>query len=515
MFHLVVKMLRQLTRKFSVFENKLLIGGHWVSSKATSWYDIKNPATQEVVARVPEATEEEFKQAVDSASDAFKTWRYTSVTSRMRIIQKFLALLNQSQEELAHIITRENGKTLPDARGDVFRGIEVVEHTLSFGSLTMGESLGNLAKDLDSYSYRVPLGVCAGIPPFNFPAMIPLWMFPIAVACGNTYILKPSERVASTATRLVELAQEAGFPPGVINVVHGGKKAVDMILEDPHVRAISFVGSNHAGNYIYQKGCHHGKRVQSNMGAKNHAIVLPDADKNDAINGLVSSVFGASGQRCMAISVTILVGEAQKWIPEIVEKAKSFKVGPGHKIDTDLGPLNNPELKRRVEELITAGEKEGATLLLDGRGVKVPGFEQGNFVGPTIFDNVTDHHTVYKEEIFGPVMCIVRVNHLEEAINFINRNPWGNGTAIFTQSGSSARKFQNEIDAGQIGINVPIPVPLPMFSFTGNKDSFRGDLNFYGKAGMQFYTQWKTVTARWKEENAEGYKLTTAFPTMK
>lgn len=430
-------------------------------------------------------------------------------------MRKYLDLLNSNLENLASIITRENGKPLADARGDVIRGIEVVEHTLSFGSLLQGETVENLAKDLDSYSYRHPLGVCAGIPPFNFPAMIPLWMFPVAAACGNTYILKPSEKVASTSQRMAELFLEAGFPAGVLNVVHGGKETVDFICQHPDIKAISFVGGNEAGIYIHQQGSHYGKRVQSNMGAKNHAVVLPDADKEDALNALVSSVFGASGQRCMALSVIVLVGETKNWIPELVAKAKSLKVGPGFDSKTDIGPLNTAESKLRVEDLIESGVKEGAKLLLDGRGVKVPGYEKGNFIGATVFSDVNPTHRIYRDEIFGPVMCITTVDTFDEAIALMNNNPYGNGTALFTTNGSSARKFQREIEAGQVGINVPIPVPSPMFSFTGNKASFRGDLNFYGKGAISFFTQWKTITTRWKEDNAEKYKLSTAFPTMK
>ncbi|CAG9322233.1 unnamed protein product [Blepharisma stoltei] len=505
-----------LRRSFaSVIENKLLIKDKWVSSKASKWFDVKDPATQEVVARVPQCTQSEFDQAVSSAKETFKTWRNVPVLTRLRYMRKYLDLLNANLENLAGIITRENGKVLADSRGDVIRGIEVVEHTLSFGSLLQGESMENLAKDLDTYSYRHPLGVCAGITPFNFPAMIPLWMYPVAAACGNTYVLKPSEKVATTCEKMGELFLEAGFPHGVLNIVHGGKDTVDMICKHPDIKAISFVGGNDAGTYIHQQGSHYGKRVQSNMGAKNHVIVLPDADKEDAINALVSSVFGATGQRCMALSVIVLVGETKSWIPDLVAKSKTLKVGPGNDPKTDVGPLNAAGLKERVESLIASGVSEGAKLLLDGRGVKVNGFEKGNFVGPTIFADVNVNQKIYKEEIFGPVMTIMTVDTLEEAIELINRNPNGNGTSIFTSSGSSARKFQREIEAGQVGINVPIPVPLPMFSFTGNKGSFRGDLNFYGKGAINFFTQWKTITSRWKEENSEKYKLSTAFPTMK
>ena len=498
----------------SVTENKLLIGNSWVSSKSSNWFEIHNPATQEVVAKVPQVLKSEFDSAVQSSLTAFHSWKDTPVPSRLRLIRNFLDLLNAHKEELSSIITLENGKPIGDSAGDVFRGIEVVEHTLAFSSLLMGETMENLGKDLDTYSYRHPLGVVSSIVPFNFPAMIPLWSIP-AIVAGNTLVLKPSEKVATTSQRIFELFVKAGFPPGVVNIVHGGKETVDFICQDPTIKAVSFVGSSTVGTYIHQQASHYGKRVQSNMAAKNHAVVMPDADKEDAINALVSSVYGAAGQRCMALSVIVLVGETQEWVPELVAKAKSLKVGPGNDPKSDIGPLNTKDLKNKVENYIGIGEKEGAKLLLDGRGVKVPGYEKGNFVGATVFDHVLPSHTIYKEEIFGPVMCLVRVNTLDEAIELVNKNPYGNGTAIFTQSGSTARRYQREIEVGQVGINVPIPVPLPMFSFTGNKASFRGDLNFYGKGAINFYTQWKTITTRWKKDAADKAKLSTSFPTMK
>jgi malonate-semialdehyde dehydrogenase (acetylating)/methylmalonate-semialdehyde dehydrogenase len=497
----------------SVVENKLLIGGKWVSSQTSKWFEIRNPATQELVGRVPQVLKSEFDSAVSNSKEAFKTWKDTPVPVRLRLIRNFLALLNENKDELAQIITRENGKPLGDSAGDVFRGIEVVEHTLSFSSLLMGETMENLAKDLDTYSYRHPLGVVSSISPYNFPAMIPLWSIP-AIVAGNTLILKPSEKVSTTSQRIFELFQKSGFPDGVVNIVHGGKETVDFICQDATIKAVSFVGSSTVGTYIHQQASHYGKRVQSNMAAKNHAVVMPDADKEDALNALVSSVYGAAGQRCMALSVIVLVGETQDWVPELVAKAKSLRVGAGTDSKTDVGPLNTADLKARVENYIRIGKEEGAELLLDGRGVSVPGYEQGNFVGPTVFDHVQPHHTIYKEEIFGPVMCIVRAKSLDEAIDLVNSNPYGNGTAIFTQNGSTARRYQREIEAGQVGVNVPIPVPLPMFSFTGNKASFRGDLNFYGKGAISFYTQWKTITSKWKRDASDKIKLSTSFPTM-
>ena len=510
-------MLRRLisVQKFSsVVENQNFINGKWVSSSATEWIDIKDPATQDVVATVPQTTDDEFNQAVDAASEAFKTWSNVPVSARIRYMIKYAELVRANTDKLSEIITRENGKTLADSAGDVFRGLEVIEHTCSFGSLLQGESLQGVAKDVDIYSFRAPLGVCAGIAPFNFPAMIPLWMYPMAIVAGNTFVLKPSEKVATTSALLIDLLQETGLPEGVVNVVHGGAPTVNNIIDHKAIKAISFVGGNAAGEYIYNNGGKAGKRVQSNMQAKNHAVVLPDADKEDALNAIAGAGFGATGQRCMALSVVILVGEAQNWADELAEKAKSFKCGAGKDKGTDVGPLISAESMHRVKDYITSGVDQGARLLLDGRDVLVPDYPNGNFVGPTVFADVKPGMKIYDEEIFGPVLVCVNADNLDEAIDLVNNNRWGNGTAVFTRSGQAARKFQHEVNAGQIGINLPIPVPLPMFSFTGNKDSIRGDLNFYGKAGMQFYTQWKTITARWKDE-PEPYKLSTAMPTMK
>jgi len=491
---------------------KNFINGEFIESAGALDYQVINPATQDVLAKVPQTTDAEFNQAVASASDAYKDWRNVSVLNRQRLMMDFLSVLKKNSDEIAHILTTEQGKTLPDAKGDVFRGQEVVEHCQSVGSLMMGETIENLASGVDTYSYRHPLGVCAGICPFNFPAMIPLWMFPLALTTGNTYVLKPSEKVPLSAMRLVELTQEAGFPKGILNIVHGGKQTVDNICDHPDIKAVSFVGGNQAGEYIYQKASESNKRVQSNMGAKNHCIVLPDADKEDAINSIVGAGFGASGQRCMALSVAVLVGDARKWVPEIVAKAKSLSVNAGHEPGADVGPVITQDAKDRVERLITEGEQDGAIVALDGRGHVVSGYEKGNFVGPTVLDNITVDNRAYKDEIFGPVLCVMHAETFDDAIKLINDHHFGNGAAIFTRSGNHARKFQREIEAGQVGINVPIPVPLPMFSFTGSKASIRGDLNFYGKAGIHFFTHWKTITSRWKEEASV---LSASFPTMK
>ena len=480
---------------------KQLINGQFVDSNTSEWIDITDPATQEVIAKVPQTTDNEINQAVAAAQAAFQTWRKTPITTRARIFLKYQALIRDHMDELAEILTAEQGKTIADARGDVFRGLEVVEHAAGIANLQIGDFVENVASGVDTYSIWQPLGVCAGITPFNFPAMIPLWMFPMAIATGNTFILKPSEQDPMVTMRLVELAVEAGVPEGVLNVVHGGKATVDAICDHPDIKAVSFVGSTNVGKHVYERASQSGKRAQCMMGAKNHGVILPDANKEQTLNQLAGAAFGAAGQRCMALSVVVLVGAAGEWIDDIKAKAEGLIVSAG-KHDKDLGPLISPAAKARVEHLIGTGVEEGASLILDGRGITVEGYEKGNFVGPTIFDNVTADMQIYKEEIFGPVLCIMRANSLDEAIELLNANPHGNGTAIFTQSGAAAHKFQQDIQVGQIGINLPIPVPLPMFSFSGSRASKLGDLGPYGKQAVQFYTQTKTVTARWFDDEA-------------
>ncbi|KVU23603.1 methylmalonate-semialdehyde dehydrogenase [Burkholderia ubonensis] len=490
---------------------KLLIDGQFVESRTREWGDIVNPATQETIGRVPYATVDEVDAAIASAQRAFQTWKTTPIGARMRIMLKFQDLVRRNLERIAKTLTAEQGKTLPDAQGDIFRGLEVVEHACSIGTLQLGEFAENVAGGVDTYTLRQPIGVCAGITPFNFPGMIPLWMFPMAIVCGNTFVLKPSEQDPLSTMQLVELAIEAGVPPGVLNVVHGGKTAVDRLCTHPDVKAISFVGSTRVGTHVYNLGSEHGKRVQSMMGAKNHAVVLPDAHREQTINALVGAGFGAAGQRCMATSVVVLVGAARDWLPELVEKAKQLKVSAGHEAGTDVGPVVSKAAHARITGLIDEGVKAGATLLLDGRGVKVPGYEQGNFVGPTIFSNVTTEMSIYKEEIFGPVVVVLEADTLDDAIALVNRNPMGNGVGLFTQSGAAARKFQSEIDVGQVGINIPIPVPVPYFSFTGSRGSKLGDLGPYGKQVVQFYTQTKTVTARWFDDDATSSGVNTTI----
>ncbi|SFB57590.1 CoA-acylating methylmalonate-semialdehyde dehydrogenase [Azotobacter beijerinckii] len=490
---------------------KLLIDGRFVESTTTQWRDVVNPATQQVLARVPFATEAEMHAAVASAREAFKSWRRTPIGARARIFLKYQQLIREHLKELAAILSAEQGKTLADAEGDVLRGLEVVEHAAGIGNLQLGELANNVAAGVDTYTLLQPLGVCAGITPFNFPAMIPLWMFPMAIATGNTFVLKPSEQDPMVTMRLVELALEAGVPPGVLSVIHGGAEAVNLLCDHPDIKAISFVGSTRVGSHVYQRASQAGKRVQCMMGAKNHGIVLPDAHKEQTLANLAGAAFGAAGQRCMALSVAILVGEAREWLPELVAKAGTLKVGAGSEPGTDVGPLISRAALERVGGLIECGVREGARLELDGRNPAVAGYEQGNFFGPSIFSGVTADMSIYREEIFGPVLCVMQAETLDEAIAIVNANPHGNGTALFTRSGAAARHFQEEIDVGQVGINVPIPVPVPIFSFTGSRASKLGDLGPYGKQVVQFYTQTKTVTARWFDESEVGGPVNTTI----
>ena len=488
----------------------LLINGQFVPSRSEQWRDIVNPATQKLLARVPLATADEVDAAVGAASHAFKTWRKTPIGARARIFLKYQQLIRENMKELAAILTAEQGKTLADAEGDVFRGLEVVEHAAGIGNLQLGELANNVANGVDTYTLLQPLGVCAGITPFNFPAMIPLWMFPMAIACGNTFVLKPSEQDPMVTMRLCELAMEAGVPAGVLNVVHGAEAVVNAICDHPDIKAISFVGSTKVGTHVYQRASLAGKRVQCMMGAKNHAVVLPDAHRQQTLDALAGASFGAAGQRCMAVSVAVLVGEARQWIPDLVERARKMSVGDGASKSTDVGPLISCAAKDRVEALIARGVEEGARLEHDGRLPPLDGgVKEGNFVGPTIFSGVKPGMTIYDQEIFGPVLCLAEAATLDEAVAMINANPNGNGTAIFTQSGAAARKFQEEIDVGQIGINVPIPVPVPLFSFSGSRASKLGDLGPYGKQVILFYTQTKTVTARWFDDDVSSGVNTT------
>jgi len=481
----------------------LLINGEFIQSKSSETLPVLNPATQAVLAEVPLATEQEIETAVEGAKAAFELWRHTPVTERARLMLRYQHLLKEHQEEIAAILAEDTGKNLEDAMGDVWRGIEVVEHACNIPSLLMGETVENVARGVDTYSITQPLGVTLGITPFNFPAMIPLWMFPLATACGNAMILKPSEQVPLATVRLLELFQEAGAPAGIVQLIHGGKEQVNQLLTHPDIQATSFVGSVPVAKHVYQTATQQFKRAQCFAGAKNHMVVLPDADKDTVMNALVGATVGAAGQRCMAISVIVFVGETIQWANELAERLAAIKPNIWNHPDAAFGPLINQAAVTRVNKLIQSGIDQGANCMINGRGIEVEGYPDGNWVGPTLFTGVTTNMDIYKEEIFGPVVSCINVDSLDEALTLVNKNPYGNGTSIFTTSGVHARKYQHEVEVGQVGINLPIPVPLPFFSFTGWKGSFMGDLHAYGKQAVRFYTETKTVTASWKEASTQ------------
>ena len=479
----------------------LFIDGAFVTSESNETLEVRNPATQENLCDVPFATAAEIERAIASAKDAFESWREVPVSERARLMLRYQDLLKTHQRDIAETLAQETGKTRADAEGDVWRGIEVVEHACGIATLMMGETAENVARRIDTYSYTQPLGVCAGITPFNFPAMIPLWMFPMAIACGNTFVLKPSEQDPMTPNRLAELFVEAGAPKGVLQVIHGGRDQVNLLLEHPDIKAISFVGSVPVAQHVYRTGTHHLKRVQAMAGAKNHMVILPDANREQVVSSLVGASCGAAGQRCMAISVAVFVGDAAKWIPDVAEAMAATKPGPWDDERASYGPQINARAKERILGLIGKGKEEGATCLLDGSTCRVEGYPDGNWLGPTLFSSVRPDMTIYREEIFGPVLLAAETATLDEAIALVNASPYGNGTSLFTSSGGAARKFQHEIEVGQVGINLPIPVPLPFFSFTGWKRSFFGDQHAYGKQAVRFYSETKTVTARWFDDD--------------
>ena len=479
----------------------LLINGEFVASQTREWIPVTNPATQAILCEAPAATADEMAQAIAAAKTAFESWKEVPVSERARLMLRYQALLKEHQEEIAEILSQETGKTFEDAKGDVWRGIEVAEQAANIASLMMGETVENVARSIDTHSWTQPLGVCAGITPFNFPAMIPLWMFPLAIAAGNTFVLKPSEQDPMTPNRLVELFLQAGAPPGVLQLVHGGKEQVDTLLTHPDIKAVSFVGSVPVGQHVYRTATDHMKRAQCFAGAKNHMVIMPDANKNQVINSLVGASCGAAGQRCMAISVAVFVGDSKAWVDELKDEFANIRPGAWNDPQAAYGPQISPQAKQRVLTLIKQGKDEGATCLLDGSDCTVEGLPDGNWVGPTLFTDVTPDMAIYREEIFGPVLCCVTVDSLEEALALVNNSPYGNGTSIFTASGAAARKYQHEVEVGQVGINVPIPVPLPFFSFTGWKGSFYGDQHAYGKQAVRFYTETKTVTSRWFDDD--------------
>ncbi|MFK0573558.1 CoA-acylating methylmalonate-semialdehyde dehydrogenase [Endozoicomonas sp.] len=483
----------------------LFIDGDFIASESSQCIPVTNPATQELLAELPFATETEMEKAVESAKSAFKKWRDVPVSDRARLMMRYVALLKENHDALGELVSQDTGKTFADAKGDVWRGIEVVEQAANIPSAMMGETVENVANNIDTYSYTQPLGVCVGISPFNFPAMIPLWMYPLAIAAGNTYILKPSEQVPLTVMRLVELFVEAGAPKGVLQIVHGGKEQVDYLLNHPDTKAVSFVGSVPVGKYIYKTATDNMKRAQCMAGAKNHMVIMPDADKDRVLNSLVGASVGAAGQRCMGISVAVFVGDSKNWINELKDQLAVVKPGAWDDPKAGYGPIISTAAKERVLGLIAKGKEEGATCLLDGSDCTVAELPDGNWVGPTLFTDVTTDMTIYQEEIFGPVLCCITVATLAEAIELINASPYGNGTSIFTGSGAAARKYQREIEVGQVGINIPIPVPLPFFSFTGWKGSFMGDQHPYGKQAVRFFTETKTITSRWNYDE-EAFK---------
>lgn len=483
----------------------LWIGGQPAASASGRRGEVTNPATGQPIRTVPFADAADVDRAVGAASAALPEWRATPALRRSRLLTRFRELMEQHQKELARLIVEEHGKVLPDAMGSVQRGIEVVEFACGAPHLLKGEIAGRVGRDVDAYSHLQPVGVCAGITPFNFPAMVPLWMFPMALACGNTFVLKPSEKVPSASVRMAELLKEAGVPDGVFNIVHGDKAAVDALLAHPGVGAISFVGSTGVARHVYQTAAAAGKRVQALGGAKNHAVVMPDADLDFTADALAGAAYGSAGERCMAISVAVAVGEAADPLVErLAERARALRVGPGTADGMDMGPLVTRAHRDRVRGYVDAGAAQGAALVVDGRGLVVPGAEQGFFLGPTLFDRVTPDMTIYQDEIFGPVLVVVRVGSLDEAIALVNRNPYGNGCAVFTRSGAAARRFEDEVEVGMVGVNVPIPVPMAFFSFGGWKQSLFGDLHVHGMEGVKFYTRTKAVTSRWPRTATDG-----------
>jgi len=473
------------------------IGGRWVEARAARYEEVPNPATGEVIGRVPVSTREDVDRAVEAAKEAYQTWSKTPVPRRARILFKYQQLLVDQWEELARFITIENGKSYDEAYGEVQRGIECVEFAAGAPTLMMGNQLPDIASGIESGMYRYPLGVVGGITPFNFPMMVPCWMFPLAIACGNTFVLKPSERTPLLANRLAELFAEAGLPDGVLNIVHGAHDVVNGILEHQDIKAVSFVGSQPVAEYVYKTAAAHGKRVQALAGAKNHSIVMPDADMDVAVKNIISAAFGSAGERCMACAVVVAVGEiGDELVRRLREEADSIKMGNGLEEGVFLGPVIRDSHKDRTIRYIEAGEKEGAVLVRDGRNDKVQ-VEGGYFIGPTIFDRVTTDMSIWKDEIFAPVLSVVRVSNLEEAIALANQSAFANGACLYTDSAKAVRQFRDEMDAGMLGVNVGVPAPMAFFPFSGYKNSFYGDLHANGRDGVEFYTRKKMLTARY------------------
>jgi malonate-semialdehyde dehydrogenase (acetylating)/methylmalonate-semialdehyde dehydrogenase len=491
------------------------IGGALVEGRGDRSTPVFNPATGEETGRVALATTEEVAEAVATAKAAFPAWARTTPLRRARVLNRFLRLLEERGDRIAEVITAEHGKVFSDAQGEIARGIEVVEFATGAPHLLKGEITENVGTRVDSHSLRQPLGVVAGITPFNFPAMVPMWMFPVALACGNCFILKPSERDPSASLMLAEMLKEAGLPDGVFNVVQGDKEAVDAILHHPDIAAVSFVGSTPIARYIYETAATHGKRAQALGGAKNHMIVMPDADLDLAVDALMGAAYGAAGERCMAISVAVPIGDqvADALIERLEPRVRGLKIGPGMDREAEMGPLVTATHRDKVVGYIDQGEREGAELVVDGRGLRLQGYENGFFLGGTLFDRVTPEMTIYKEEIFGPVLSVVRAPDYDQAAELVDAHEFGNGTAIFTRDGDAAREFAHQIQVGMVGINVPIPVPMAFHSFGGWKASLFGDHHMHGPEGVRFYTKLKTITSRWPTGIRRGADF--VMPTMR
>jgi malonate-semialdehyde dehydrogenase (acetylating)/methylmalonate-semialdehyde dehydrogenase len=490
------------------------IGGKHVAGTSGRTADIYQPMDGTIIGKVALASTAELDAAVQNAAAAQPKWAATNPQRRARVLMKFLDLIAQNNDELAELLAREHGKTIPDAKGDIQRGVEVIEYSLGVPNLMKGEYTDGAGPGIDIYSMRQPLGVCAGITPFNFPAMIPLWKLGPAIACGNAFILKPSERDPGVPMRLAELFIEAGGPPGILNVVNGDKESVDAILDHPEIKAVGFVGSTPIAEYIYSRGCANGKRVQCFGGAKNHMIIMPDADMDQTVDALIGAGYGSAGERCMAISVAVPVGKgtADELVKRLIPRVESLKIGPSTDTTADYGPVVTKAAMEKIKQYVDIGVQEGAKLLVDGRDFKMQGYENGFYVGGCLFDNVTKDMRIYKEEIFGPVLSVLRADTYEEALKLTNDHEYGNGTAIFTRDGDAARDFASKVQVGMVGINLPIPVPLAYYTFGGWKRSSFGDLNQHGPDSIRFYTKTKTVTARWPSGIKDGASF--VIPTM-
>tara|TARA_B100000315_G_scaffold110533_1_gene101358 strand:- start:52 stop:1542 length:1491 start_codon:yes stop_codon:yes gene_type:complete len=485
-----------------------------ITSKSKKNLSVSDPSTGEKIAEVVLSDSQDFTETIESSEKAFEEWSHVTPLKRSRIISKYKENLEKNIENLAKLISQEHGKTLEDAKGSVIRGLEVVEFACGIPHLLKGEFSQNVGSNIDSWSIRQPLGITAGITPFNFPAMVPMWMFPISIACGNSFILKPSEKDPSCSLKLAELFSEAGLPNGVLNVLNGDKDVVNMILESDKVSSVSFVGSTPVAKYIYEQSAKNGKRVQALGGAKNHLVVMPDANVDQAVDGIIGAAYGSAGERCMAVSVAVAVGDvADKLVENISNRAQKLIVAPWTDESSEMGPVISKEHKDKIENYISIGESEGAKLVLDGRNYKIQGYEKGFFVGPTLFDYVKKEMTIYKEEIFGPVLSVIRTKSYEEALNLVNDHEFGNGTSIYTSNGEVSRNFTTNCQIGMVGVNVPIPVPMAFHSFGGWKQSLFGDHSMHGIEGVRFYTKLKTITSRWPSNISSGAEF--VIPTSK